>query len=124
MGSLDVVGMFPNVPLKKTLEVVREELENDDTLHMRMKWEIDDIMKLLEISIEMYFKTLDGKIYFQRDGLQIGKSISKPLVGIYMHWFERTYVFNDNNQFKDNIVFWKRQVDDILFSFGRAVRRS
>ena len=35
MGSLDVVGMFPNVPLKKTLEVVREELENDDTLQMR-----------------------------------------------------------------------------------------
>ena len=79
MGSLDVVGMFPNVPLKKTLEVVREELENDDTLQMRTKWEIDDIMKLLEISIETYFKTLDGKIYFQRDGLPIGKSISKPL---------------------------------------------
>ena len=37
MGSLDIVGMFPNVPLKKTLEVVREELENDDTLQMRMK---------------------------------------------------------------------------------------
>ena len=46
---------------------------------MRTKWEIDDIMKLLEISIETY------------------------------------YVFNDNNQFKDNIVFWKRQVDDIFF---------
>ena len=57
MGSLDVVGMFPNVPLKKTLEVVREELENDDTLQMRTKWETDDIMKLLEISIniETYF---------------------------------------------------------------------
>ena len=37
MGSLDVVGMFPNVPLKKTLEVVREELENDDTLQVRAK---------------------------------------------------------------------------------------
>ena len=72
-------------------------------------------MKLLEISIETYFKTLDGKIYFQGDGLPIEKSISKPLAGIYMHWFERTYVFNDNNQFKDNIVFWKRQVDDIFF---------
>ena len=107
--------MFPNVPLKKTLEVVREELENDDTLQMRTKWEIDDNMKLLEISIETYFKTLGGKIYFQRDGLPSGKSISKPLAGIYMHWFERTYVFNDNNQFKDNIVFWKRQVDDIFF---------
>ena len=72
-------------------------------------------MKLLEITIETYFKTLDGKIYFQRDGLPIGKSISKPLAGIYMHWFEKTYVFGEDGEFKENIVFWKRQVDDIFF---------
>ena len=24
MGTLDIVGMFPNIPVKKTLEVVRE----------------------------------------------------------------------------------------------------
>jgi hypothetical protein len=88
IGSLDIIGMFPNVPVKKTLEVVREELQKDETLKSRTDWEIDDIMKLLEISIETYFKTLDGKIYFQRDGLPISKSISKPLAGIYMHWFE------------------------------------
>ena len=93
MGSLDIIGMFPNIPVKKALEIVREELENDETLSGRTKWKVDDIMKLLEISIETYFKTLDGKIYFQRDGLPIGKSISKPLAGIYMHWFEKTYVF-------------------------------
>jgi len=94
---------------------VREELQKDETLKSRTDWEIDDIMKLLEISIETYFKTLDGKIHFQRDGLPIGKSISKPLAGIYMHWFERTYVFNETGEFCDNIVFWKRQMDDIFF---------
>ena len=90
IGSLDIIGMFPNVPVKKTLEVVREELQKDETLSSRTDWEIDDITKLLEISIETYFKTLVGKIYFQRDGLPIGKSISKPLAGICMHWFETT----------------------------------
>ena len=46
-----------------------------------------------DVSVETYFKTIDGKIYFQRDGLAIGKSISKPLAGIYMymHWFEKTH---------------------------------
>ena len=43
---------------------------------------INYIMKLLEIFIETYFKTIDGKIYFQSDGLPIGKPISRPLVGI------------------------------------------
>ena len=48
------------------------ELENDETLSGRTKWKVEDIMKLLHISIETYFKTIDGKIYFQRDGLPIG----------------------------------------------------
>jgi hypothetical protein len=78
MGSLDIVG----IPVKKALEVVREELKSDETLSCRINWKVDDIIKLLEISIETYFKTLDGKIYFQRDGLPIRKSISNPLAGI------------------------------------------
>ena len=80
-----------------------------------MKWKIIDIMKLLEISIEAHFKTMDGRIYFQRDGLPIGKSISKPLAGIYMHWFERNFVFNNDNSLKQYLKFWKRQVDDVFF---------
>lgn len=115
IGSLDIVGMFPNIPVKKTLEVVNEGLLNDETLGLRTDWKPEDISKLLEISVETFFKTLDGKIYFQRDGLPIGKSISKPMAGIYMHWFEKNYVFNEGSRFKDNIVFWKRQMDDIFF---------
>ena len=115
MSSLDIIGMFPNIPVKKALEVVREELENDETLSGRTKWKVDDIMKLLQISIETYFKTLDGKIYFQRDGLPIGKSISKPLAGIYMHWFKKTFVFGEDSKFKERIVFWKRQMDNVFF---------
>ena len=112
MGTLDIVGMFPNVPVRKTLEIARDKLEKDETLASRTKWKVDDIIKLLEISIETYFKTSDGKIYFQRDGLPIGKSISKPLAGIYMHWFEEQYVFNEENEFKP--VYWKREMDDIF----------
>ena len=115
IGSLDIVGMFPNITVKKTLEVVNEGLLNDETLGLRTDWKPEDISKLLEISVETFFKTLDGKIYFQRDGLPIGKSISKPMAGIYMHWFEKNYVFNEGSRFKDNIVFWKRQMDDIFF---------
>ena len=116
IGSLDLVGMFPNIPVRKTLEVVKEELQEDETLRNRTDWKPEDISKLLEISVETYFKTLDGKVYFQRNGLPVGKSISKPMAGIYMHWFEKTYVFNEGSKFKDKIVFWKRRM--IFFSFG------
>ena len=96
----DVVGMFPNVPVKKTLDVVKEELQNDERLRGRTDWKVEDISKLLEISVETYFKTLDGKVYFQM---------------IYMHWFEKEYVFNEDGHFKGNIVFWERQMDDVFF---------
>ena len=113
MGTLDIVGMFPNVPVKQTLQVTRDKLEKDETLSSQTKWSVDEIMKLLEISIETYFKTIDGKIYFQRDGLPIGKSISKPLAGIYMHWFEENHVFKAENE--QRLVYWKREMDDIFF---------
>ena len=32
MGTLDIVGMFPNVPVKQTLQVTRDKLEKDETL--------------------------------------------------------------------------------------------
>jgi len=68
IGTLDIVGMFPNIPVAKTLEVTREELENDETLSGRTKWKIDDIMKLLEISIETYFKQLMERFIIREMG--------------------------------------------------------
>ena len=37
---------------KKTLEIKRAKLEQDETLAARTKWSVDDVISLLEISIE------------------------------------------------------------------------
>ena len=60
-------------------------------------WKPDDIMKLLEICLEIYFKTIDGKIYTQLDGTSIERSISGPIVDIFMIWFEEEYTLNTDN---------------------------
>ena len=72
-------------------------------------------MKLLEILIETYFKTIDGKNYYQKYGLPIGKSISQPMAGIYMQWFEKNFVYNEENLLRHCLKFWKKQVDDVFF---------
>ena len=123
IGTLDIIGMFPNVPVQKTLEVVREKLETDDSLKLRTKWEVKDIMKLLEISVETYFKTIDGKIYFQRDGLPIGKSISKPLAGIYMHWFEETHILR-RMESSATILFFGRDRWMTYFLCGKEAKKN
>jgi hypothetical protein len=112
LASLDVVGLYPNIPLKPALECIREELNNDETLGSRTESKVDDIMKLLEICLETHFKTLDGRIWTQTDGCPIGKSISGEIAEIYMNWFEKSFVFNPENDYKP--VFWKRMRDDIF----------
>ena len=47
MASLDIVGLYPSVPVKKALEIVRKKLEEDETLQSRTEWKVDDIMILL-----------------------------------------------------------------------------
>ena len=89
LNSLDVIILYPSIPIKQTLDIVHAELEADMTLSSRTEWKVDDIMELLKIAMETHFKTRDGKIYLQTDGTPIGKSISGPLAGIYMNWFKR-----------------------------------
>ena len=47
--SIDIIRKFPHIPVKKALERVREELDNDNTLSGGEKCKVDEIMKLLEI---------------------------------------------------------------------------
>ena len=122
MASLDIVGLYPSVPVKKALEIVRKKLEEDETLQSRTEWKVDDIMTLLEISLEthdhVHFKTLDGKIWTQTDGCLIGKSISGEIAEIYMDWFEKNYVFTEQNDFQ--IIFWKRMRDDVFLIWKKG----
>ena len=124
IGTLDIIGMFPNVTVQKTLEVVREKLETDDSLKLRTKWEVKDIMKLLEISVETYFKTIDGKIYFQRDGLPIGKSISKPLAGIYICIGSRKHTFLRRMESSATILFFGRDRWMTYFLCGKEAKKN
>jgi hypothetical protein len=112
MASLDVKALYPSIPCKEALEITKQELLKDlVSLSGRTKWKVEDIMDLLKIALETYFKTLDNKIFKQTDGTPIGKSISGPLAGIYMNWFEEEFVYKCNN-FKP--VFWKRMRDDVF----------
>jgi hypothetical protein len=112
LASFDVIALYPSIPMERALQVVEEKLRNDVTLPDRTEWNVDQIMKLVHISLETYFKTLGGDIFKQTDGTPIGKSISGPIAGIYMAWLEETFILN--GRMKRKISFWKRMRDDIF----------
>ena len=110
--SFDVKALYPSIPVKKALEIVKDELENDETLSERTEWSPKEIVDLLEICLETHFKTLDGRVFTQINGNPIGKSISGPIAGIYMNWFENQFIYSDKCTLKPSL--WKRMRDDIL----------
>ena len=111
-STFDVKALYPSIPVKKALEVVRQKLEADETLKDRTKWTPKEIIDLLEICLETHFKTIGGRIFTQINGTPIGKSISGPIAGIYMNWFEEEFIYSD--QCKQKPSLWKRMRDDVL----------
>ncbi|CAM9675327.1 unnamed protein product, partial [Heterosigma akashiwo] len=61
--SFDVKALYPSIPMKKALEVVRQKLEEDETLPERTPWGPAQIVELLEICLEIHFKKIDGRIF-------------------------------------------------------------
>jgi hypothetical protein len=112
LASLDVVSLYPSIPIEKALECTRLRLENDHTLEGRTDWSIENIMKILRLCLITYFKTLDGKIWRQTDGCPIGKSISGEIAELFMDNFENENIFNGNLGFEP--IFWKRMRDDVF----------
>jgi hypothetical protein len=53
--SFDVVALYPSIPIAQTLQIVKNRLLSDPTLQSRTKWSVDQIIALLEISLETYF---------------------------------------------------------------------
>ena len=75
-------------------------------------------MIFLEICLETHFKSLNGTIYTQKDGTSIEKSISGPIAGIYLRWFEDTFV--KTHKYNMQIVLWKRQKDDVFIIWRKC----
>ena len=118
--SFDVRSLFPSVPIRQTLSLIQNKLQNDKSLKDRTKWKPKQITNLLEICTEeTHFMDYQGNIWTQTDGTAIGKSISGDITGIYMEFYENEYILNpQKNAFIP--AFWVRQVDDVycLWQYG------
>ena len=101
------------IPVHKTLEITLEQLRQDNTLTDRTQWTPEQIVNLWNICLETHFKTFQRDIFTQKDGTPIGKSISGPLAGIFVAWFEKMFVMK--GKFKARIIFLQRMKDDVLF---------
>ena len=110
MVSFDVVSLFTNVPVDKTLTILKSKLENDRFLHNRTKLSVNTIMELITLCVTTTYFQLDKDFYEQTFGMPMGSSLSPFLSNIFMEFFEDNFVQTYTNK---PLVWW-RYVDDIF----------
>ncbi|KAJ8919254.1 hypothetical protein NQ315_003837, partial [Exocentrus adspersus] len=108
--SFDVVSLFTNVPVDKTLSIVKNKLENDSSFKDRTKLNVTAFMELLTLCIKTTYFQLENDFYQQDFGMAMGSSLSPIKSNIFMEYFGETYVKNYTNKPK----IWWRYVDDVF----------
>lgn len=109
MASLDIVSLFTNVPVNETIEIILNCVYNHETLPAPNipKTQLKEILYLC--TTKTPFKSPDGQLYTQIDGVSMGCVLGPTFANFYMGHIE-------NKIFKSNLIpkTYCRYVDDIF----------
>ncbi|XP_072022566.1 uncharacterized protein [Amphiura filiformis] len=111
-NSHDVVSLFTNTPITKTLSIIKNRLSDDKTLKNRTNLSIDDIMELLEFVLTTTYFSFRGNIFKQKFGAAMGSPCSAIIANIFMEWLETEAIATAPMECKPKM--WRRYVDDVL----------
>ena len=108
--SLDVVSLFTNVPLNRTVKVILDRVYKEKLIDTTLSKRV--LKKLIIDTCRKTAFMFDNKIYEQIDGVSMGASLGPVLSNIIMTECEKKIVNKFINQ---NIIrFYIRYVDDTL----------
>ncbi|MES9973314.1 MAG: reverse transcriptase domain-containing protein, partial [Candidatus Thiodiazotropha sp.] len=115
MISFDIVSLYTNVPKNRAIERLTELLIEDETLNMRTKLTVEQIVEGIALCLNASYFRYDTAIYSQEQGLAMGSPISPVLANIYMEHVESQIL----NQFPHPPKIWWRYVDDTFVIMKR-----
>ena len=108
--SFDVVSLFTNVPLKRTLNLILDRVYKDKLIETSMKKRT--LKKLLLDTCTKTAFSFNGQLYEQTDGVSMGGSLGPLLANIIMAELEAQVV---RPLLADGTIkFYTRFVDDTL----------
>ena len=106
--SFDVTALYPSIPQKKAIDLVKDLLMRDEELHKKTKITARNLVDLYEICVKQTYFVFNKKLYQQISGLAIGAATSGFAAEIYMYRWE-THALET---FVQPPAIWKRFVDD------------
>lgn len=108
--SFDVVSLFTNVPLRKTVNVILDRVYKDKVIQTNLKKRT--LKKLIIDTCSKTAFSYNNTIYEQIDGVSMGACLGPVLANIIMTELEKAVV--DDLIQKGLIKFYARYVDDTL----------
>ena len=86
--SFDVKALFTSVPVQPSIQILKQRLQQDNTLPQRTNMSIPQITSLLEFCLTHTYFLFQGKYYEQVQGAAMGSPISPLIANIFMEEFE------------------------------------
>ena len=98
------------MPINDALAIIKELLENDETLPDQTPVSPKNVLDLLEFLLRTTFFIFNGTYYQQAEGVAMGGSPSSIVAEIYMPGTETTALTTTSYPPK----VWERHVDDVF----------
>ena len=88
LSSYDVTALFTSVPIDPALHIIKDLLEQDDTLSNRTVLSVQNTTELLGFSLHNTYFSFQNKFYEQVEGAAMGSPVSQMVANLYMDHFE------------------------------------
>ena len=105
--TMDVVGLYPNIPHGEGLDSLRRYLETRDNKQISS----DTLTELAEVVLKNNIFEFDEKTFKQKRGTAIGTKFAPPYAILFMADFEEKML----ESFEKKPMIWWRYIDDIFF---------
>ena len=76
LNSYDVSALFTSVPIDPALNIIKDLLEQDDTLQDRSVLSVQNIIELLGFCLHNTYLSFQNKFYEQVQGVPMGSPVS------------------------------------------------
>jgi hypothetical protein len=107
--TLDVVALYPNIPIAQGIAAAKEALEKSRP-GKNVKPSNKSLIKLLELVLKRNNFTFNGRHYLQLRGTAIGTKLAVGFANNYVGYFERLFV----EFYHKHPRTWLRFIDDVF----------
>jgi hypothetical protein len=107
--SFDIKDMYTNIPQQDTILIIHNILQNYN------ENVADDILNMLQITLQQNYFQFDNQYYKQNIGLAMGASTSAIIAQTYLQNLEHNQIYNFLTKYK--LIGYFRYIDDILIIY-------